>query len=215
MKTLLKHKVLFATAFLFALLTSTSANAQRIMLTANIRAFGIEKVGTANNTQVDYTGTTSFSGNLRLLSKGKWALRLGAGVNNLNYTFQGDSLNTNYDAVRQNMTAYLGIEKHFGSGLLRPYLGMFVPITFNATDKITDTYNNAVSQFKDGTATAGLSLLGGLHLSLFKILRVGAEVNLGFSQFKEEVLDNLSNDPSSIKMKNLDFATEVSIGLAF
>ncbi|MCC7224603.1 MAG: hypothetical protein IT273_12820 [Chitinophagales bacterium] len=197
-----------------SILTSEALFAQRISITANIKAFGIEKVESSGSTTTEYEGETSFSGNLRLFDKNHFALRLGVGLNNLKYTFS-DSLSTNYDAVRESMTAYLGLEKHFTGGLLTPYLGIYMPLTFNSKDEIKDITNTVIGQFDGEGIKAGLSLLGGLNLQLFKVLRLGVEANVGFDSFKEEVFEPLIDDPSSIKFKNLDFALEATIGVAF
>lgn len=201
-------------ALIFLCFQTASAQ-QRVSLTANIRAFGIDKVTAADNSDVSYTGTTSFSANLKLYTKRQFAFRLGAGLDNLNYEFAGDSLSTNYTAVRKQMTAYLGLEKHFGKGLLRPYLGAFVPISFNAEDEFKDITDDVVGQFEDGTVKTGFSMLAGLNLALFKFLRVGVEFNAGFDSFKSEVIDPLIDDPAAIKLKNLDYAAEFVIGVAF
>ena len=187
---------------------------QRVSLIGNIKAFGIEKVEGLDSTEVNYKGETSFSVNLRIFDKNQWAFRLGAGLDKLTYQF-GDTLATNYDVKRESITTYLGLEKHFGTGMLTPYLGVFVPLTFNGKDNVRNNFNDIVDQIDNGSVSAGFSLLGGLNLRLFRIFRIGGEASLGFSQFKNEVLNNLSTDPSSIKLKNLEFNTEITFGIAF
>lgn len=193
----------------------TPVFAQSISLIANIKAFGIQKVEGASGTATEYNGETSFSGNLRLFSKNHFALRLGIGLNNLEYSF-ADSLNTNYSAVRESMIAYLGAEKHFGNGFLTPYLGVYIPLTFNSKDKIKDIGGNLLNDLTDGEKfKAGFSLLAGLNVKLLKVLRLGVEANVGFDSFKEEIFEPLLQDPSSIQFKNLDVALEATIGVAF
>ncbi len=191
----------------------STTSAQRISIIANIKTFGIDKVTGISGTDTEYKGESSFSGNLRLFDKNHFALRLGVGLNNLKYSFT-DSLQTNYDAVRESMTAYLGIEKHFTGGFLTPYLGVYMPLTFNSKDEIKDILGNVAGQFDGEGIKAGLSLLGGLNLSLFKILRVGVEANVGFDNFKKEIFEPLF-DGSSVQFKNLDVALEATIGVAF
>ncbi|OWY23372.1 hypothetical protein BVG80_08585 [Sphingobacteriales bacterium TSM_CSM] len=197
-----------------AFITGTEAMAQRVSIIGNVKAFGIDKVGGEDSTQVNYKGETSFSVNLRIFDNNLWAFRLGAGLDKLKYQF-GDSSYTNYDVVRKSITAYLGLEKHFEAGPFTPYLGVFVPITFNGEDSVKDNLSGIVDQIDNGDISAGFSLLGGLNLRLFKVLRIGGEASLGFSQFKEEVLRNLTNNPSAIKLKNLEFNTEITFGFAF
>ncbi len=210
----LKVHTAIITAILFFCTQAIFAQ-QRVSLTANIRAFGIDKVSSSDNSDVSYKGTTSFSGNLKLYTKNQFAFRLGLGLDNLNYEFAGDSLSTNYDAVRKQMTAYLGLEKHFGKSLLRPYLGVFVPLTFNAEDTFTDITHDIGDQFDGESMKAGFSMLAGLNLAILKFLRVGVEFNAGFSSFKSEVLDPLIDDPAGIKFKNLDYSTQFVVGVAF
>ena len=200
-------------AFLFGVSHQVFAQ-QRVSLIGNVKAFGIEKVEGLDSTEVNYKGETSFSVNLRIFDKNQWAFRLGAGLDKLTYQF-GDTLTTNYDVKRESITTYLGLEKHFGTGMLTPYLGVFVPLTFNGKDNVRNNLSDIVEQIDNGSVSAGFSLLGGLNLRLFRILRIGGEASLGFSQFKNEVLNNLSSNPSSIKLKNLEFNTEITFGIAF
>jgi hypothetical protein len=193
---------------------SNQAMAQRVSIIGNVKAFGIDKVGGEDSTQVNYKGETSFSVNLRIFDNNLWAFRLGAGLDKLKYQF-GDSSYTNYDVARESITAYLGLEKHFAVGPFTPYLGVFVPITFNGKDSVKDNLTGIVDQVDNGDISAGFSLLGGLNLRLFKVLRIGGEASLGFSQFKDEVLRNLIDQPSAIKLKNLEFNTEITFGFAF
>jgi hypothetical protein len=212
-------KLTFNTAltFMFVFLFGVSHQVfaqQRVSLIGNVKAFGIEKVEGLDSTEVNYKGETSFSVNLRIFDKNQWAFRLGAGLDKLTYQF-GDTLTTNYDVKRESITTYLGLEKHFGTGMLTPYLGVFVPLTFNGKDNVRNNLSDIVEQIDNGSVSAGFSLLGGLNLRLFRILRIGGEASLGFSQFKNEVLNNLSSNPSSIKLKNLEFNTEITFGIAF
>lgn len=202
------------TLFVFLQSNAQAQRSQRVSLIGNVKAFGIDKVSGLDSTDVNYTGETSFSVNLRIFDRNQWAFRLGAGLDKLQYSFD-DALSTNYDVVRESITSYIGLEKHFGTGMFTPYLGVFVPVTINGKDKVKNNFNNIVEQIDNGSVSAGFSLLGGLNLRLFRIFRLGGEASLGFSQFKNEVLDNLSSNPSSIKLKNLEFNTEITFGIAF
>lgn len=206
---------LLVVMLLFCLSTlNHNVMAQRVSLIANVKAFGIKKVEGIDSTAVNYKGETSFSGNLRIFDNNLWAFRLGAGLDKLKYQF-GDSSFSNYNVARESITAYLGLEKHFEVGPFTPYLGVFVPITFNGKDSVKDNLTGIVDQIDNGNISAGFSLLGGLNLRLFKILRIGGEASLGFSQFKDQVLRNLTSNPSAIKLKNLEFNTEITFGVAF
>mgnify|MGYP006243859151 FL=1 len=142
-------------------------------------------------------------------------IRIGAGLDKLSYQI-GDSTNTNYDVLRDNITLYLGLEKHFGRGLLIPYLGVYVPITYNGNNKVIDNLtDNVVEQWTNGDIKTGFSVLAGANLKLFKILRLGAEFNLGFEQFKDEIIMPLQDKNESVKFKNLEYNTEITLGIAF
>ena len=209
----MKNLVLLVT--LLASISQFSYAQQRFSAIMHFKSFGIDKVEGADGTEATYTGATSLSGNLRVFDKNQFAFRAGIGANNLEYHFTTDSLNTNYNAIRQSLTAYLGVEKYFSVGILEPYIGVFVPINFNATNKITDIIYNSTEQIKDGSVSAGFSITGGLNLKLFRIIRIGIGGDVGFSNFKEQVLDNLTTEPSAIKLKNLDVSPVFTFGLAF
>lgn len=188
---------------------------QRLSVLAQFKTFGIEKVEGQNGTQSTFKGATSLSGNVRFFDKNQFAFRLGVGSNRIEYAFTTDSASTNYDAARKNLTAYLGIEKYFSVGSFEPYLGVFVPIQFNATNSITEIATDASHQIKDGSIKAGFGVTGGINLRLFRILRVGVGGDVGFSSFKSEVLDQLTSEPSAIKLKNLDISPVFNVGIAF
>ena len=187
--------------------------AQRVSATLNVKAFNIndKKVTAPDGTEVKVSGETSFSGNLRLFTKSKFALRLGVGVDKLKYKIdEDDGLETDFDAKRETLTAYVGLEKHFPISFLTPYVGMYVPIRFNSKD-IVDSLDEEI---RDGDVKAGLSLLGGANIKLLKFLRLGAEFNVGFDKFKDEVIDNLV-DGEKVKFNKLDYGLEFTVGVAF
>lgn len=197
----------------FALLVSLSAQAQRASVHANFTAFSFEKVQNLNDTaSVKYKGETSFSGNLRLYDKSKWAIRLGVGVNKMKYEIS-DETQTNFDAVRENLTAIIGLEKHFEIGPLIPYVGVAVPLAFNSKDKFSEIGSNLVEQVKNGSVKAGFGIVAGANIKLFRILRLGAEANVGWNKFKSEVSQIQSL--SDFNLNRFDSNIEVTIGVAF
>ena len=221
MKNLLFKTFYFITICLcVSIFCTQNAAAQKIGLTGNIKVLGADKVE-SDSINVDFKNRSSVSVNLRLYDKKKWAFRLGLGVSDLEYSIlDGDGIQTNFDVARRNMTAYFGLEKHFDLPLVTPYVGVFVPVTFNGDDEVTEVFNNlatgAVDQVKNGSVAAGFSVLAGAQVRLLKIFRVGAEFNVGFDQFKGEIVDNLfAGQAGDIRLKNLDYGTEITIGLAF
>lgn len=200
----------------FFIINTNATQAQKISIMGNIRAFGIEKVVPNDQSSVNYKGTTAFNGNLRFYDKNKIAFRLGLGLNNLKYEFEDDTLKTNFEVARKSTVAIIGLEKHFGNNILIPYLGIYVPFTFNSHDKIKEIGGNFIDEIDNKSFYAGANVDIGLWLKLFKFIRIGAEFNVGVSQFKSEIIDNLVDGQSSkIKLKNLDYGGAFAIGLAF
>ncbi len=113
-----------------------NAQAQRVSLTANIGSFNIDDVSSGNTT-VNYAGSSSVSLNARYYTKRKWAIRAGAGLDNLEYTV-GNGIQTDYSAKRQDLKGVLGLEKHFMLGPLDIYPGMFVPMVIVGDDNILE-----------------------------------------------------------------------------
>lgn len=219
----LRFKVLFFALICFSIsmLSVQTATAQKLGLNLNLQAFGGDKIEDSDSINVNFNNKSSLSANLRIYDKRKWAIRLGLGVSDLEYSIlDSQGIQTNFDVARRNMTAYLGLEKHFDLPFIVPYVGVFVPVTFNGDDKVSEVINNiatgTVDQVKNGSVAAGFSVLAGAQLKLFKILRVGAEFNVGFDNFKGEVVDNLfAGQSADIRFKNLDYNTEITLGLAF
>ena len=73
--------------------------AQGVGVTANFSKFNINKIQ-SEVADIDYDGSTSMDLNLRIFTKKNWAWRIGAGVDNLQYSV-GDGINTNYNARRK------------------------------------------------------------------------------------------------------------------
>ncbi len=195
------------TIFFLCLLTASDVFAQRVSLSANIAVMGNDKVEGENVNILDQKTTTA-SLNLRFYDQSLWAIRLGAGVKDLEYQFEDGTLNTNYDVNRESFFVNLGLEKHFRLPL-NPYLGVNVPITFNGDDKV----NNG--KIDNSSVQTGFNVLAGANISIFKVLRVGFEFNTGFNSFNEEVLKNLGpGESSSIKLKNMDYRGEITLGIA-
>lgn len=213
---------LFCTCILLAIAaTNQIAQAQKVSITANFKTFDINKTKVdANNnaTDVQYKGETSLSANLRIFDKNRFALRLGVGADNLKYEFTDTNtpIATNFSAVRQSLTAYLGLEKHFKIAFLNPYFGAYVPFTFNGNDKIEQIGGTVKQEIENGNVRTGLAVVTGANISLFKIFRLGMEANAGFDSFKEEVINPTINaGTSSLKLNKIDYALEFTFGVAF
>ncbi len=193
--------------FVICLTTTTDIFAQRIAVTSNFSVISNNKVDGENVNILDEKTTTA-SLNLRFFDQNLWAIRLGAGVKDLEYDFEDGSLNTNYNVTRESVFVNVGLEKHFRLPL-NPYLGVNVPITFNGDDNV-----NSI-EIDNSNVQAGFNVLAGANLSLFKILRLGFEFTTGFNSFNDEVLKNLGpGEASSIKLKNMDYRGEVTLGIA-
>ncbi len=199
--------------FSFFILT-LSVDAQRIGANLNVQTFEINKADDVSNLNSlkNYDGNISFSGNLRFYTAKKWAYRIGAAWQNIEYTIDG-GLETDYKAKRNNYTAILGLEKHFNLAIFDIYPGVYIPITYKGQDKLLDAPSTyLLDGISNGDFHAGLALMTGVNVKILKFLRVGAEFNLGYEQFKQEVIDQIGD---GIKVKNIGFSTDFVIGIAF
>ncbi|MEZ4884405.1 MAG: hypothetical protein R3E32_06655 [Chitinophagales bacterium] len=193
--------------FILSFFATSHVFAQRVSVTSNFSVIENDRVEGENVNVLD-ENTTTASLNLRFYDQNLWAIRLGAGVKDLEYKFQDGTLNTSYDVNRESFFVNVGLEKHFRLPL-NPYLGVNVPITFDGDDTVN---NNSID---NSSVKTGFNVLAGANLSLFKILRIGFEFNTGFNSFNKEVLKNLSpGETSSIKLKNMDYRGEITVGVA-
>lgn len=194
------------------IIVSFSLDAQKISATLNVQAFDINKTDADNANLKSYDGNVSFSGNLRFYTDKKWAYRIGAGWENIEYKIN-DGLDTDYAAKRNNYTAIFGLEKHFNIAMFDIYPGVYIPVTYKGSDKLID---GAATHIFDGVSNgdfhAGLGFMTGVNLKILSFLRIGAEFNLGYEQFKQDVVDNFNE---GVKIKNIGFSTDFVIGIAF
>lgn len=206
---LVMKKLLFASIVLGMIASISPAFGQRISLTANISDFRIDNAN-SGNTNINYQGSSSMSANLRLYSKKHWALRLGAGLDNVNYTV-ANGIQTDYTARRQDIQGIIGFEKHFIIGnFLDIYPGTYVPVVVVGNDIINDNY----AQITNGNLRAGLGMLVGANVKLLKILRVGVEFNASYDNFKNAIYDGVENQ-SFVPIKGLNYNTALTLGVAF
>ncbi|MCI4669074.1 MAG: hypothetical protein MRZ79_13145 [Bacteroidia bacterium] len=202
----MKNSLLFLALMCFSFM---GLKAQRVALTFNVSSFNLDRISSAGTT-IDYKGSTTLTGNLRILSKKKWALRLGAGVDNLQYTVS-DGVNTNYSAVRQDLKGILGVEKHFMIGnKLDLYPGLFIPVTVVGDNLIQENYDNIVG----GSVRPGMGVLLGANIKVLKIFRVGVEFDASYDRFKEAVWES-AQTRSFVPVAGLNHSTAFTIGVAF
>lgn len=201
----MKKLILTLSLGLFSLATF----AQRVSLTANFSDFRIDNTS-SGNTSIDYAGSTSMSANLRLFSKKHWAVRVGAGLDNLEYTVS-DGIQTDYSARRQDLQGIFGLEKHFIIGdFLDIYPGAYVPLTITGDDILSDNYEN----IQNGNLRAGLGLVAGANIKLLKILRLGLEFNASYDNFKTTIYESVDNR-SLVPFQGLSYTTAFTLGVAF
>lgn len=198
---------LIASLLVFGVSLGT-VQAQRVSATLNVSGFDIDKVS-SGNTSIDYKGSTSLSGNLRLYTKNKWAFRFGAGVDNLNYTVS-NGIQTDYDARRQDLKGIFGVEKHFMLGPVDIYPGAYIPVTVVGEEIIQDNLDS----FQNGEVRGGLGLLLGANLRLLKILRLGVEFDANYDSFEEAIGTSVS-ERSLVPIQGLNYTTNFTIGVAF
>lgn len=193
-----------------------SVSAQdHVSLTLNIGAFSINQPDLPEPNNIDYTGSATISGNLRFFNKNHWALRLGAGVDQLNYSVTNNELATDYDAERKDFIGILGLEKHFIlSETFTLYPGIIFPATFMGDESISSNIDNTIDTINNDGFFTGAGLVLGANLRFFRIMRLGVEFNATFDSFKQNIWQNLDQF-QEIKIKNLDYTTLVTLGIAF
>ncbi|MEO0468597.1 MAG: hypothetical protein AAF206_03175 [Bacteroidota bacterium] len=205
MKNVLKALILSLS--LIVVFGLSEVQAQKISLVANIGSFDNDIVTSSGN--VNYTGSVSGSLNFRYFTRKKWAWRIGAGVNDLEYTASGLNIATNYSARRQDLTGIIGVEKHFNLAMFDIYPGIYVPITIVGDDIIA---NNAQS-IRNGDMVAGLGVVLGGQLKLLKILRVGLEFNATYRDFQTAVGRSIDSR-SFVPFNGLQYNTNFTVGVA-
>jgi len=181
--------------------------AQKIGVTANISQFNIDRIK-SEAADIDYRGSTSMSLNVRLFTSNKWAFRVGAGLDNLNYEV-GNGITTDYEAIRKDLKGILGVEKHFMLGnWIDVYPGAFVPITITGEDVIANNFQN----LQNGDVRAGLGVLLGANVGILKIIRLGVEFDATFDNFKNKVWESVEQS-SVVPLKGIKTNTTFTVGI--
>ena len=199
----------FALAAMLMIGFNYTAQAQKISLTGNFSSFNVNDVS-SGNTNINYQGSSSVSLNARYYTKKKWAIRAGAGIDNLEYTV-ANGLQTDYAARRQDLKGILGLEKHFMLGPLDIYPGVFVPITIVGEDDILDAnYDNITN----GNMRAGLGVLMGANIKFLKIFRVGVEFDATYDNFKTGIYEGVST-ASFVPIQGINPNATFTFGVAF
>lgn len=208
MKTLCKWAV--ALSMLFTIGSISSVYAQRFSATLNVGQLNWDRVD-SEVADIDYEGSSSITLNARLFTKNHWAFRVGAGFDQLNYTVSGGRITTDYDAQRRDARGLVGIEKHFQLGrMIDIYPGVVVPIVITGKDLIDANLDN----INNGNLRAGLGLVLGANLSLFKFLRVGVEFDATYDNVKTQVWES-AETLSFAPMKGIQVNTAFTVGVAF
>ncbi len=188
---------------------------QKFSLTANFSAFSIDNANSGDDASIDYDDSkfsSTVSLNARLFSENLWAGRLGVERENISYEVgQGSIVDSLYNVDRKDFTAILGLEKHINIGALTIYPGIFTAITFPGNQDIVDE----IEDIDRDKLRAGLGLLLGANIKLLKVLRVGFEFDMKYDRFKSQVWDQLGDNFSDIRLRNLDYTGAFTIGLAF
>lgn len=192
-----------------SMLASQDLMAQRVSLMANFSSFDIDQVSNGS-TEIDYAGSTSLTANLRLFNDRHWAVRVGAGVDNLNYHVS-DGVTTDYQAQRQDLKGILGLEKHFQIGdFMDIYPGAYVPIIIVGEEKIQANYDNITN----GGVRSGLGVVLGANIRLFRIMRVGVEFDASYDAFRQTVWESV-DQTSLVPFSGINHTTAFTVGFAF
>ncbi len=194
-------------------LNHQDCKAQVVSLTANMYTFGFENFDVdTDDMDVSFDTKSNISGNLRLYTRKRWALRLGGGIDRFEYTVGGPSIGEQYDAQRRDVKGLVGLEKHFQLGSsLTFYPGVLIPITVVGDD---DIVSSNLEDIQNGHTRAGLGLVLGANYALLNLLRVGFEVNYNYNNFQNDVWRN-QNQLQSVNLSGMDFESALTIGIAF
>lgn len=194
----------------FSFLGIQQLSAQKASLTMNVDAFYKDDIETSlTNPNVTMDGRVSGSLNIRIFTHSKWAFRFGAGVQDMEYTISGRSIQTN-EAKRRDLSGIFGIEKHFKLLFLDIYPGFYIPVTIIGDEIMQNNLENITN----GDIKAGLSLVLGGNIRLLRFLTLGAEFNYNFDTFKAEVWDT-RNMVEKVDLKNLNYNTAITLGIQF
>ncbi len=213
-------KLSFLLLLLFCIILN-NANAQRFFsLTANIKALDIVPVQTLSNdsvsTNTHYKGSSNILLNARIFSKSGVALRVGAGLEKLQYELHDYTLNTNWQSEMQNSKALLGLELHTKldkEGKYRLYPGVFVPVTFSGKITAKDLTNDVVKSFQSKDMRAGIGLNLGFNMRFLRIIRLGIEADASLNRAVVAYVDAAYN--SYIDVNQLKANLYGTIGVSF
>lgn len=195
----------------FLCLFGLTANAQIFGLTFNYGSANLSKdIINAGDAEIQYLKNTTNSLNARFYTRTRWAFRLGAEIDEIDYQF-GSIVDSFQEASRTDLVALVGFEKHFMlAGFIDIYPGVVFPITFTGEEELAGEPLSQLS-VQDVFASPGLVL--GTNLKLLKILRLGLEADMTYDNFKADIIGAQAfND---IKVSDLDFNLYATIGIAF
>lgn len=186
-------------------------HAQRIGATLNISSFDMNKIqnSNANLSDVSIVGSTAATLNLRYFTKSKFAIRGGAGIENLSYTLN-DGLSTDFNVKRNDMKFLAGLEWHpLLSSFIDIYPGVYVPLTFIGQER-----GGLETATGDNTFSSGLGGVLGANIRILKFLRVGVEFDTKYENFRSAAVDAI-NEGSASPLGRLNYNTSFTVGVTF
>lgn len=186
-------------------------HAQRIGATLNISSFDVNKIqnSNANLSDVSIVGSTAATLNLRYFTKSKFAIRGGAGIENLSYTLN-DGLSTDFNVKRNDMKFLAGVEWHpLLSSFIDIYPGVYVPLTFIGQER-----GGLETATGDNTFSSGLGGVLGANIRILKFLRVGVEFDTKYENFRSAAVDAI-NEGSASPLGRLNYNTSFTVGVTF
>ncbi|MBX7243312.1 MAG: hypothetical protein K1X92_16330 [Bacteroidia bacterium] len=211
----------FLLLFLLCCIIFNGVQAQRFFsLTANIKALDIVPVQAIGNDSVNnnthYKGSSNLLLNARLFTKSGVCLRLGAGMERLQYELHDRTLNTNWESQVQNSKALLGLELHTRldkEGKYRLYPGVFVPVTFSGKITAKDITNDIVNSFQSKDMQAGIGINLGFNMRFLRIIRLGIEADASLNRAIVAYVDAAYN--SYVDVNQLKANLYGTIGISF
>lgn len=187
------------------------ANTQVVSLTFNYGSANLstDKIDT-DAAIIDYLKSSTNSLNFRYYTRTRWAVRLGAEVDEIDYRF-GSIVDSFQEATRKDYVALFGFEKHFVlADWIDIYPGVVFPVTFTGEESVK---GEPASQLSVQEVFASPGVVLGTNFKLLKVLRLGIEADMTYDNFKADIIGAQAfND---IQVSDLDFNLYATLGIAF
>ncbi|MFK7970339.1 MAG: hypothetical protein AB8F95_08230 [Bacteroidia bacterium] len=211
MKNLAISSKLLSFALAFAFMTfmtfmASGLQAQRIGLTLNANPVTSNQINGNNSSFINLEGSSNISLNLRYYTESNFAFRVGAGIENLKYSFS-EGLSTDFDAKRRDMKFMAGIEWHpTKSSFIDIYPGLYIPLTFIGEE--------GPSADPSSPFSTGIGGVIGANIKVLKFLRFGVEYDAKYESFRSATAEAVTQG-SFRPLGRINSNFNLTMGVAF